>query len=147
MSVSQFDKKRVGRGLLLAAALASSICSVGLSDVNGSLAPSGQAPSSAQSAARLTLAADLAAASSRTYNFLAEIVGGADNDRSLYCVATTWGFGDGPALTVTPSCAPWTPDTKIQRRFRTSHAYQEPGSYVVTFSYGSLTAQRTVEVR
>ena len=122
----------MGHGLLLATAL--ECCSPVLGGVPG------------QPEASLTLAANRAADNSRTYNFLAEIVGGADNDRDLDCVATTWGFGDGPALTVTPSCAPWTPDTKIQRRFETSHAYQEPGSYVATFVYGSLIARRTVEV-
>jgi hypothetical protein len=50
-------------------------------------------------------------------------------------------------MTSTPGCAPWTPDTKIQRRFATVHTYEEPGNYVVRFEVGPLSARRAIEVK
>jgi hypothetical protein len=97
---------------------------------------------------RLTVAANLEDAASRTYSFVGEIVG-ATNDESLYCQAVTWGFGDAPPLTVTPSCAPWTPSSTVQTRYTNRHTYSAPGTYVVTFGYGSRDqiAQTTIEVK
>ena len=108
----------------------------------------GQEPVTKQAeVATLILTADLAGADSRMYTFRAEIVGGSDNDQRLYCAATTWAFGDGPAITSTPSCAPWTLDVKIQREFMTSHLYTERGRYVASFTYGPLNVQRTIDVK
>ena len=95
----------------------------------------------------MTLAADPTPAESRTYIFRAEIVGGSDNDKRLYCQGITWAFGDGSPVTMTPSRAPWTIDVKIQREFMISHGYKEPGRDVASFSYGPLSAQQTIDVK
>jgi hypothetical protein len=99
-----------------------------------------------QNEARLTLESRLVEGERRTYRLVAQINGGQDNDRDLYCQPVTWGFGDGPPLTVTPMCAPWTSEVKIQRRFETLHTYERPGTYEVTFSYGALTARQQLRV-
>jgi hypothetical protein len=104
-------------------------------------------PTTSQTAAQLTLSADLVDGPRRAYRFVAMIAGGPDNNPDLYCVATTWGFGDAPSMTVTPSCAPWTPEVSIQRRLEMSHIYEAPGRYDVTVAYGPLTAQTTLQVR
>ena len=83
----------------------------------------------------------------RTYRFVAEITGQPADPSTLYCQPTTWGFGDGPALTVTPSCVPWVAGATVPTRFEGTHSYSSPGRYEVTFAYGSLTAQTTVDVR
>ncbi len=83
---------------------------------------------------------------SRTFRFIAEIRGGPDNNPDLYCVATTWRFGDGPPLASSPGCAPWTPEVRIRRRFETVHAYEAPGSYETSLSYGPLASRPIVVV-
>ncbi len=95
---------------------------------------------------QLALAAEVVEGQTRSYHFVAQIVGGPDNNRDLYCVSSTWSFGDGPGLTVTPSCAPWTPEVVIRRRFETSHEYAAQGSYDASFAYGPLMAHRVVDV-
>jgi hypothetical protein len=95
----------------------------------------------------MTLSAEASASSSRTYTFRADIVGGRDDDGSLYCQALTWAFGDGPPMTLTPSCVEWTAASKIQRQFTATHEYGKPGTYRVEFTYARLTASRTVVVR
>lgn len=116
----------------------------------GLVEPSGTAAAPAVVGGRQGIAMTLTAAAtgveSRMFTFAAEIVGGPDNNPDLYCVASTWGLGDGPPLTVTPSCTPWTPDVAIPRRFEVSHTYADPGSYEATFAYGPLTASVVVEV-
>ena len=118
------------------------VLSAAACEAQGSLSPE----SSVQSEVRLTVTANQLGGEPRTFEFVAEIAGGADNEPSLYCQATTWEFGDGPGLTVTPSCAPYSPETRITRRFAMKHSYSEPGTYDVTFVYGPLRAQRTVQV-
>jgi hypothetical protein len=131
--------------LLLAAAVGAT-CSAGLNEAAG-VGPNIQNEPGGRSAASVTLTAAAASADSRTYSFVAEIVGGADDDQKLYCMATTWDFGDGPAMTVTPSCAPWAAGMKIQRRFETTHTYANAGRYKAVFSYGSLSTERAIDVR
>jgi hypothetical protein len=101
----------------------------------------------AQAEVQLTVTSSAIQGQPRTYALVAELTGGADNDPRLYCQSTTWEFGDGPGLTVTPSCAPYTPDVRIQRHFQTTHFYDAPGRYTVTFRYGSLSAQHALQVR
>jgi hypothetical protein len=128
--------------LLLIGVLAGNTgCGLKDKDPVNRVAPAGPPGASA----RLTLLAERTD-DARTYRFFAEIVGGPDDDSSLYCKATTWDYGDAPALSVTPSCAPWSPGTKIPRRFETSHAYESQGKYQLSFSYGPLTASRIIEV-
>jgi hypothetical protein len=99
-----------------------------------------------QTEAGVSLTVSLLEGQRRTFRLVAEIKGGRDNDPDLYCQPLTWGFGDGPALTVTPMCAPWTQDVMIRRRFDTRHAYEHAGTYNVTFSYGPLTAKQELRV-
>lgn len=114
--------------------------------VPGAATPPGPTP--AGNDIRLTVTANLENGATRTYSFVGELIG-VSNDESLYCQAVTWGFGDGPALTVTPSCVPWGPGSTVQTRYTNRHTYSAPGTYVVTFGYGSQgrTAQTTIEVR
>src|SRR5262245_15946254 len=109
--MSQMGHARaLARDALLAGLLTTAGCShdgIGLSHVRVGPAT---LRSGGQPTARLVLDVRLDLAASRTYVFAAEVVGGSDNDQSLYCAAITWGFGDGPPLTVSPSCSPWTPD-------------------------------------
>ncbi|MCH8061402.1 MAG: hypothetical protein IH861_02750, partial [Chloroflexi bacterium] len=44
-----------------------------------------------------------------TMRFTAELIGGADNSKELYCTGTTWEFGDGMGIAMMPSCIQWTP--------------------------------------
>lgn len=75
----------------------------------------------------------------RTIHFFANIVGGAENSRQLYCGGFEWSFDDGsPGLAATPSCVPWTPEVKIPRVFTISHVYEKAGMYEASFSYGPL---------
>jgi hypothetical protein len=96
------------------------------------------------SSVQLTVTAQLVDRPSRTYSFTADI-NGAGNQEQLYCQAMSWGFGDGPPLTVTPSCSPWTPTTIVQTRYQTTHSYSAAGRYEVTFTYGELSARTTVD--
>jgi hypothetical protein len=131
--------------LKMLTALACFACACAPNSPNPRVSATGQEPRS-QAEATLALAADAAAAGSRTYTFRAELVGGRDNDQRFYCAASTWAYGDGPAMTSTPSCTPWTPDSTIPRQFTSTHAYMAPGRYVVSFTYGPLSAQRTLDV-
>ena len=93
----------------------------------------------------LTVAADRV--ESQRMMFTAEIVGGPDNNPDLYCVESTWSFGDGPPLTVSPSCMPWSSNVTIPRRFEVVHTYATSGTYEAVFVYGPLIARAAVEVR
>ena len=130
--------------LLLAATVGA--CSAGLNEVAG-VGPKTSSDAGGQSAASIALSAVAASTDSRVFSFVAEIVGGADDDQQLYCMTTTWDFGDGPAISMTPSCVPWTAGMKIQRRFEASHTYENPGRYTAAFSYASLSTQRAIDVR
>jgi len=96
---------------------------------------------------QLGLVAELAAPGTRAYRFTAQITGEASDPSSLYCQATTWGFGDGPPMTVTPTCAPWVPGTTVPTRLETTHTYAAPGVYEITLEYGPLNAKTTVAVK
>ena len=141
-----FVHRRLTAVMLLLAATVGAACSPGLNEA-ASVGPNISSENGGRAAASITLTAAAASADSRAISFVAEIVGGADDDQTLYCVATTWDFGDGPAMTMTPSCMPWTAGMKIQRRFETSHTYEKPGRYTAAFSYGSLSTQRAIDVR
>ncbi|MCH7735693.1 MAG: hypothetical protein IH961_10835 [Chloroflexi bacterium] len=79
------------------------------------------------------------------FRFIGELIGGADNERSLYCVGTTWLPGDGVNITAMPGCLEYTPDIEIQRHFEFTHTYSEPGVYQVVLKVGPLTS-KSVEV-
>lgn len=78
---------------------------------------------------------------------VAEIVGGHDNSQSLYCQGWSWDFGDGSVSADMPACLRWTPDSRIQRHFETTYAYDAPGTYDISFTYGPLSSETiSVEV-
>ena len=102
--------------------------------------------STTQAGVRLTLVVSTVAGQPRTFQFVAEAIGGADNNPELYCVGNTWDFGDGPPLSVSPSCTPWTSESKIQRRYENTHAYEKAGLYEVRFTVGAFSAHTTLTV-
>jgi hypothetical protein len=83
----------------------------------------------------------------RTVALHAEIVGGADNDKSLYCLGTEWQFGDGNGMASIASCLPWTPASTIQRDFEATYTYDASGTYEVKFTYGTVVATSIIEVK
>ena len=98
--------------------------------------------------AELSLQAELVDDSPLTIRLVAEIVGGPDNNRELYCQGWEWDLGDGMVAAVMPGCVPWTAYTKINRRFTENYTYETPGTYEITFSTGPLDpATVVVEVR
>jgi hypothetical protein len=83
-----------------------------------------------------------------TVSLVAEIVGGPDNSRDLFCVGSSWEFGDGLGQAAMPGCVPWSPDVKIVRHHKANHTYDRPGAYKVVFEYGPLNSRPiAVEVR
>ena len=78
---------------------------------------------------------------------LADIVGGSDNSKDLYCAGTEWQFGDGIGVAMSASCLPWTAESSIQRHFEQSYTYGAPGTYEVTFTHGPVKATTVVEVK
>lgn len=72
--------------------------------------------------------------------FVAELMGGPDNEESLYCQGWTLAPGDGNGIAAMPSCVMYTPDVEIQRHFEVSYAYEEPGVYEAVFEYGHLVS-------
>ncbi|MCH7626528.1 MAG: PKD domain-containing protein, partial [Chloroflexi bacterium] len=73
-----------------------------------------------------------------TMRFTAELVGGADNSKELYCTSTTWDFGDGMGVAMMPSCFVWTPDVMVNRHLEQTHEYDKAGEYEVTLRLGPL---------
>jgi hypothetical protein len=72
--------------------------------------------------------------------FVAELMGGPNNDESLYCQGWTLSPGDGTGIAVMPGCVMYTPDVEIQRHFEMIHTYEEAGVYEAVFEYGQLTS-------
>ena len=83
-----------------------------------------------------------------TVRLIAELTGGPDNNRELYCQGQDWQFGDGIGMATSASCMVWTPSATIQRHFEQTYTYEKAGVYEVTFTYGPLDPiTTTVEVR
>ncbi|MBI4203082.1 MAG: hypothetical protein HY532_08230 [Chloroflexi bacterium] len=78
------------------------------------------------------------------FNFKATITGGPDSTPELYCAGTTWEFGDGQGWAAIPGCVPWSPDLKLRRSYEFHHWYEQPGEYLVEFSYGPLKGSTLV---
>ncbi len=72
--------------------------------------------------------------------FVAELMGGPDNEESLYCKGWTLSPGDGNSIAVMPGCLMYTPDVEIPRHFESNYMYEEPGVYEAVFKYGHLTS-------
>jgi hypothetical protein len=73
-----------------------------------------------------------------TVTIIADVVGGPDNNKDLYCHGIEWQFGDGMGVGVMPGCIMWTSDSKIERHFEETYTYDSPGTYEITFTYGPL---------
>ena len=83
-----------------------------------------------------------------TVRLIAELTGGPDNNRALYCPGEEWQFGDGMGMATSASCIAWTPSATIRRHFEQTYTYEKAGAYEVTFTYGPLGPITTkVEVR
>ncbi|MEX2599484.1 MAG: hypothetical protein WD533_07500, partial [Dehalococcoidia bacterium] len=54
---------------------------------------------------------------------VAEVVGGPDNNRELYCSDIRWDFGDGTVRRAVPGCPVWSPHVEIGRRSERVHRY------------------------
>lgn len=93
-----------------------------------------------------TLRAEPVKGEALTMRFIAEIVGGPDNARELYCNGGGWDFGDGTAWSAIPGCIQWKPDWKFPRHFEQTHTYSQPGTYNVKSTHGPLEASVVVEV-
>jgi hypothetical protein len=63
------------------------------------------------------------------------------NDKRFYCAAQHWSFGDKTEQAVEPSCVPWFPDAVVPTRYSTTHRYERPGSYNVSFNLGTYRAK------
>ena len=67
--------------------------------------------------------------------FLAELTGGADDYEEYYCPSIEWDWGDLTTSETTYDCPPYEPGTsEIRRLYSTRHAYQDRGSFEVTFT-------------
>ena len=63
-----------------------------------------------------------------TILFTAELKGG-DDVEEVYCPEVEWEWGDGGKSVQEADCDPWTPTTKIERRFTAHHVFQFAGLY------------------
>ena len=96
----------------------------------------------------LSLTASPVAGRPLTVRLIAELTGGLDYNRDLYCQGTDWQFGDGMGEGIMPGCTVWTPSATFPRHFEKTYTYEKAGTYEVTFSYGPLDPITTkVEVR
>ena len=77
----------------------------------------------------------------------AEIVGGPDNNRDLYCTGGFWRFGDGYGTGATPSCIPWRSSFVTNRHFAQRAVYSTRGTYEASVEIGPLSASTTVVVQ
>lgn len=59
---------------------------------------------------------------------IAELKGGEDTE-DFYCLAIEWDWDDGSKSQQDSDCEPFTPGTKIERRFSSEHYYARAGSY------------------
>ena len=73
-----------------------------------------------------------------TMRFAADLVGGADYSKELYCTGTTWKFGDGTISADTPWCHEWTMDVQVNRHLEQTYVYDKAGTYAVTLRWGPL---------
>ena len=93
-----------------------------------------------------TLRAEPVEGEALAIRFIAEIAGGPDNARELYCMGGGWDFGDGNNWSAYPECIPWKPDWKFPRHLEQTHTYLQPGTYNVKRTHGPLETSLVVEV-
>ena len=85
--------------------------------------------------------------------FIAELRGGDDDYRDLYCVTIEWDWDDGTRSETTPDCDPYEPDvSKIRRRYSVRHTFEFSGRHQVRVNLKRrsdvvASARVSVEVR
>ena len=63
---------------------------------------------------------------------IAELRGGDDDYRELYCVTIEWDWDDGTRSETTPDCDPYEPGvSKIRRRYSVRHTFEFRGRHEV----------------
>ncbi len=63
---------------------------------------------------------------------IAELRGGDDDYRELYCVTVEWDWDDGTRSETTPDCDPYEPGvSKIRRRYSVRHTFEFSGRHEV----------------
>lgn len=80
--------------------------------------------------------------------FTAELKGG-DDVEELYCPEVEWEWGDGGKSVTEADCDPWTPSSRIERRFTAYHTFQFAGLYrtkVTLRRSGKAILSQTVQV-
>ena len=80
--------------------------------------------------------------------FVAELKGG-DDVEEVYCPEVEWEWGDGGKSVQEADCDPWSPTTKIERRFTAHHVFQFAGLYrtkVTLRKTGKDITSQTVQV-
>ena len=80
--------------------------------------------------------------------FTAELKGG-DDVEEVYCPEVEWEWGDGGKSVQEADCDPWTPTTKIERRFTAHHVFRFAGLYrtkVTLRKTGRDITSQTVQV-
>ncbi len=85
--------------------------------------------------------------------FVAELRGGDDDYRDLYCVTIEWDWDDETRSATTPDCDPYEPAvSKIQRRYTVRHKFDIGGRYNIRVRFKQrddvvATAQVPVQIR
>lgn len=85
--------------------------------------------------------------------FVAELRGGDDDYRDLYCVTIEWDWDDETRSETTPDCDPYEPGvSKIRRRYSTRHRFDYGGRYQIRVHLKQrddivATANTTIEIR
>ena len=80
--------------------------------------------------------------------FTAEFMGG-DDLEEYHCPEIEWDWDDGGKSVQESDCQPYTPGTKIERRFSNDHNYGKAGVYTVKATFRKVDrtfAQATVRV-
>lgn len=73
--------------------------------------------------------------------FTAKLRGAESNDKRFYCPSIEWSFGDGTNEAIAATCVPYTPDVQVQATYETTHRYEKPGTYTVTFMLNELQSK------
>jgi len=76
-------------------------------------------------------------------NLTATLQGAEPDDMRFYCVSKHWTYGDGMTDPPEPAalCGPVPSDFNIQTIYKTTHRYEQPGTYEVIFRLGVLASQ------
>jgi len=76
--------------------------------------------------------------------FTAILRGAEPKDKRFYCARYTWTFGDGADESPIFECESYEFMKEIHTRFQTTHRYEKPGAYEVTFEIGGVKSKPAV---